>query len=147
MKHQLAELVGLCLTILAERILSFFLKRTERVAANSTGELIAWGFKLLFKSKKEEKSIMLNKQYPLGSAGQVSISESAGVVSISVSASHSAGGGSMEGIASASLSASVQLSAKQLIDAGFELAAAKFPSAASLILAAKAGVDEELSKV
>jgi len=34
-----------------------------------------------------------------------------------------------------------------LIDAGLELAAAKFPSAAGLIAAAKAGIDAELAKV
>lgn len=136
-------MVALLLTGAVERVSSFLLKRTERIAANSTRELIAWGFKRLF---KKEKSNMFQKQYPLGDVGQVSLSESAGVVSISVSASHSAGGGSLEGVASASVSASIQLSAKQLIDAGFDLAAAKFPAAASLIAAAKAGVDSELAQ-
>lgn len=134
-------IVALLLTGAVERVSSFLLKRTERIAANSTRELITWGFKRLF---KKERNSMFKKEYPLGDVGQVSIGESGGVVSISVSASHSAGGGSLEGVASASLSATVQLSAKQLIDAGFDLAAAKFPAAASLIAAAKAGVDAEL---
>lgn len=133
--------VALLLTGVLERVSSFLLKRTERIAANSTRELVAWGFKRLF---KKEKNSMFQKQYPLGDVGQVSIGESAGVVSISVSASHQAGGGSLAGVASASLSATVQLSAKQLIDAGLDLAAAKFPAAASLIAAAKAGIDAEL---
>lgn len=87
------------------------------------------------------------KVIPMGEYGALTVSESAGAVSLSVSASASAGGGSLAGVASASLSASIQLSAKQLIDLGLDLAAAKFPVAGGLIEAAKAGVDAELAKV
>lgn len=89
----------------------------------------------------------MQKVIPIGSAGQLTISESGGVASISVSISQSVGGGSVAGVASGSLSASVQLSAAQLIDAGLELAKEKFPSAAAVINGAKAAIDAEMAKL
>ena len=85
------------------------------------------------------------KQYPIGKFGQLTISESAGVVSLGVTGSATLGGGEAAGIASASLSASVNMSAKQAIDLGLDLAAAKFPSVAAVIKEAQALIDAEIA--
>lgn len=88
-----------------------------------------------------------SKVIPVGSAGSVSINEQDGVASVKVTLSQSAGGGEIAGFAKASLTAEIDISAQQLIDAGLELAKVKFPSAAALIDAAKAGIDAEMAKV
>lgn len=73
------------------------------------------------------------------------ISEAAGNVTLAVTLSESAGGGALAGVASVSGSLSVSFGAKQLIDAGLELAAAKYPSVAALITEAKVLIDAEIS--
>lgn len=87
------------------------------------------------------------KTIPIGSAGQVDLSEAGGIATLKVSLAQAVGGGSMAGVAKASASVEVDVSAAQLIDAGFELAKAKFPSVALLIDEAKLLVDAELAKV
>ncbi len=77
----------------------------------------------------------------------VSISESAGVASLSASLSKSAGGGEAAGIVAVSGSLNLSLDAKHLIDLGLELAEAKYPSVASVIALVKAGVDAEIAKL
>lgn len=87
-----------------------------------------------------------SKVIPVGSVGQLEISEAGGVATLKATLAQSAGGGSMEGVAKASASIELDVSAKQLIDAGLELAAAKFPMAAAAIEGAKAMIDAELAK-
>ena len=79
--------------------------------------------------------------------GPVLISESAGVATVSVSVSETAGGGSVAGFVTASLSAQAQVSAIELVNAGLALAAEKFPAAASLITGVQAIVDAEVAKI
>jgi hypothetical protein len=81
------------------------------------------------------------------SLGPVSISESAGVATVSISQSIQAGGGSVAGFVSAQLSASAQVSAIMLIDAGLKLAAAKYPSLAVEIAAIQGLVDSEIKNL
>jgi hypothetical protein len=86
-----------------------------------------------------------SKTIALGSLGSLVVSESAGVAQLQLSVGDAIGGGQAAGVATASASVQAQVSAKQLIDLGFALAEAKFPSAASLIAAAQAAVDAELA--
>ena len=79
--------------------------------------------------------------------GPLTISESAGVVTIALAADASVGGGSVAGVVKASVSAQAQLSAAQLIDAALELAAAKYPSVAIEIQGVKALVVAELASL
>lgn len=67
------------LTVLAERVCSYVLKKTESIAANSTAELIRWGFKRLFKKEK----VMEEATQKLGALGSVQESYAAGVASVS----------------------------------------------------------------
>lgn len=82
-----------------------------------------------------------------GQHGSVSVSEDGGHVVLSGSVSASVGGGEAKGVVGVSGSLALTLEAKQLIDLGLDLAAAKFPGAASLIEAAKAGIDAELARL
>ncbi len=84
---------------------------------------------------------------PVGNVGSFEINEDGGVASVKISAGASIGGGSVAGSLKAVASAELDMDVKLLIDAGFDLAAHKFPAASALILAAKAGVDAELAKV
>lgn len=88
----------------------------------------------------------LSKVIPIGSVGSLSLQESAGMVSVKVTVSQALGGGSVAGAVKASATAEVDVSAQVLIDAGLELAAAKFPAVASLLQAAKVAIDAELAK-
>lgn len=88
-----------------------------------------------------------SKVIQVGSAGQIVIAEQGGKASVSVSLSEQAGGGQAASFAKASVSASLEVDAVVLIDAGLELAKAKFPGAASLIDGAKAIIDTELAQV
>lgn len=73
------------------------------------------------------------------------ISESAGNVTLAVTLAENAGGGALAGVATVSGSLSVSFGAKQLIDAGLELAATKFPSVAALIKEAQVLIDAEIA--
>lgn len=88
-----------------------------------------------------------SKVIPIGAAGSLTISEAAGVASVVLALSESIGGGSTAGVAKGSVSAQVDVSAVQLIDAGLGLAAIKFPSFAAELALLKAAVDAELAKV
>jgi hypothetical protein len=79
------------------------------------------------------------------SYGPLVISESAGVVTVALALSESVGGGSVAGSLKASVFASAELSAVQLIDAALSLAAVKYPSVALEIQGVKALVDAELA--
>jgi len=68
----------LLLTVLAERVCSYVIKKTESIAANSTAELISWGFKRLF--KKEKVMEQATQSLPDG-LGELSESYAAGVAS------------------------------------------------------------------
>lgn len=86
------------------------------------------------------------KVIPVGSAGSVTISEDGGTASVKVSLSEQAGGGNVVGFAKASLSAELDVSAAELVDAGLAIAAAKYPAAAALIDGVKAIIDSEMAK-
>lgn len=88
-----------------------------------------------------------SKVIQVGNAGQVAISEQGGVASVKVSLSEQVGGGSVAGVVKATVSAELDVSAKQLIDAGLDLAAAKFPAAAAAIEGAKAIIDAEMANL
>lgn len=88
---------------------------------------------------------MYQKQFQEGPA-TITISEENGVAKIDASASVQAGGGEVAGFAKASFSAGIEVSAQTLIDAGFDLAAQKFPGAAVVIAAAKAEIDAIIAK-
>lgn len=88
-----------------------------------------------------------SKVIQLGEVGQLTIAEDSAKVQLSLSVSQQAGQGSVGGFAKASLSAGVELDAHILIDAGLDLAIAKFPAAASILQGAKAAIDAELAKV
>ena len=77
----------------------------------------------------------------------VEFSEAGGVGALKISVNASLGGGATAGVVKAVASAEVDLSAKQLVDASFDLAAAKYPAAAAAIAIAKGLVDEEFSKI
>jgi len=80
-----------------------------------------------------------------GQLGSVSISESDGVATVSATAQASLGGGSVAGAATVNATVAVNLSAKQLIDAGFALAEAKFPSVAQYLKMAQDAIDAEIA--
>lgn len=138
------HILVLALTGVTERVCSYVLKRTESIAANSTGELIAWGFKRLF--KRENESMLFSKSFvgPMGST--LSIEASGGEVKIIASESGSLGGGEIEGVVTVKGSAEIDVKDQMLIDAGLDMAAAKFPVVASLIAGAKLVIDAELAK-
>lgn len=73
--------------------------------------------------------------------GPVLISEAAGVVTISLALAETVGGGSLADVAKASVSASAEISAIQLVDAGLMAAESKYPSLAIEIAALKALID------
>jgi hypothetical protein len=89
----------------------------------------------------------LSKVIPIGSLGQISLSEEGGVGSISLSVSDQAGGGSIAGVAKFSASVTVQASAIQLADAGLVALEAKFPSLSAEIAVLKAAMDAEAAKI
>ncbi len=88
-----------------------------------------------------------SKVIQVGSAGSVTISEEGGVASVKVSLAESAGGGDVAGFAKATLSAELDVSALQLVDAGLGVLESKYPAAAPLIATIKGIIDSEASKV
>ncbi len=86
-----------------------------------------------------------SKQIISGEYGSVTISEAAGVATVAASANGALGGGSVAGVASVSATVAVNLSAKQLIDAGFALAEAKFPTVAPFLKMANDAMDAEIA--
>ncbi|HEY5259463.1 MAG TPA: hypothetical protein VIJ46_02365 [Rhabdochlamydiaceae bacterium] len=137
--HLIHAFIGLVLY----RAFDYWLKRTELIAANSTGELLAWGFRRLFYRKDIQ---MFSKELKLGDAGSLVVSESAGVAKLILSIGGSAGGGAVAGALKCQASVEADVAAAELIDLGLALAEAKFPLVAGLIAAAKAGIDAELAK-
>ncbi len=128
--------------VIGKSLADYCLSKTEKIAANSTGELLVWGFRRLFK----KENVMLSKTLYSGPAGSVSVSESGGVVSLSGSLSASAGGGAAKGVVGISGSLSISLGAGQVCDMGLDIAAAKFPALAAEIALVKAALDAELAK-
>jgi hypothetical protein len=90
---------------------------------------------------------MFQKVIPVGEAGQVSITEQGGVATVKVELAQKVGGGSVAGVVSAKVSAELDISAIQLIDAGLALLKAKFPAAASIVDGAQAIIDAEVGKL
>lgn len=88
-----------------------------------------------------------SKVIPVGEAGSISITESGGVATVKVALSQGVGGGSVAGFAKAQVSAEIDVSAIQLIDAGLALLKEKFPAAASIVDGAQAIIDAEVAKV
>lgn len=88
-----------------------------------------------------------SKIIPLGSAGQITISEEGGAGSIALSISESVGGGSIAGVAKVKASVEVDASLLQLVDAGLLALEAKLPSLAAAIALLKAAIDAEAPKV
>jgi hypothetical protein len=86
-----------------------------------------------------------SKVIQIGSAGSLNISESAGLAKVSLQVSEKSAG-SFPGVASASVSAEVDVSVVSLVDAALGLASAKWPQAAGLIAGLQAIVDAELAK-
>lgn len=140
----MTRVVHALIALLVYRVWAYWLRRTEKIAANSTGELLVWGFRLLF--KKKDKS-MFSKSIALGSLGSLTVSESDGVARLSVSVGAVAGSGDVAGALKCVASVEADVAASELIDLGLALAEAKFPAIASLIADAKAGIDAELAKV
>lgn len=68
------------LVFTAYQVWEYWIKRTEKIAANSTAELISWGLKRLFK-KGDQKM-----EQKLGSFGDVQESYAKGVASLSATA-------------------------------------------------------------
>ena len=122
----------------------YWLGKTKKVAANSTIELFFWLAKRLFRKKGNRMGF--SKEIVSGDAGSLIISEDSGVAKLALVGSVSLGGGSMAGVVKAKASVEVDVSAQQLIDAGLELAAHKYPAAAPLIEMAKKAIDAELAK-
>jgi hypothetical protein len=88
-----------------------------------------------------------SKTIALGSAGSLVIAESGGNANVTVSLNESVGGGSVSGFAKATLSAEVQVSGAELINAGLALAAAKWPTLASAVTVLQGLIDTELAKL
>lgn len=80
-----------------------------------------------------------------GKLGSISVQEAAGVVTLSAQSNVAFGGGQAAGAAALQAEIGIQLSAKQLIDLGFALAEAKFPSVAGALKGAQALIDAELA--
>lgn len=135
---------ALLLTGLIERVCSYLLKRTESIAANSTRELIALGLKRLF--KRENSNMTFSKSFVGPAGSSLSIEAANGEVKIVASESGELGGGEVQGFLKVKGSAEIDLEDQMIIDAGLDMAAAKFPMVASLIQGAKAAIDAELSK-
>lgn len=89
----------------------------------------------------------MQKDIVKGQYGGLSVSEQGGEVVLAGSLSASLGGGEAAGVVKVGGSLSISVEAKQLIDLGLDLAAAKYPAVASLIAAAKTAIDAELAKV
>lgn len=126
--------------------LEYWLGKTKKLVANSTGELLFTLVKRLFTKTKDDKTMALSKVLVAGPHGNVEVSEVGGKVMLTGTLSASLGGGGAEGVMGVSGNVSLTLEAKQLIDLGFELAKAKFPGAGALLDAAKGAVDSELAK-
>lgn len=90
---------------------------------------------------------MFQKVIPLGEAGSLTIAESGGVAKLSASIGASLGGGAVAGVLKGSATLELDVGAQQLVDLGLDLAAAKFPSVAPLIAAAKSAIDAQLAKI
>ena len=90
---------------------------------------------------------MYSKSIPVGSLGQVSISEQGGVATVKVTLSEQAGGNEIKGFAKASLSAELDVDAMALVDAGLVMLEGKFPAVAPLIATIKGIIDSEATKV
>ena len=107
------------------------------------GELVALEFKKLF---KENEKMGFSKVIPIGSAGSLSLNESAGGFSAVVSLQESVGGGAAAGAAQAKASIEFDIAGKQLMDLSLDLLAAKFPSLSAEIALIKAAADAEVAK-
>lgn len=119
----------------------YWLGKTKKIVANSSWELLALLAKRLIKGETKMEKDLVKGQY-----GGIVLTESAGNVTLSGTLSASLGGGEAQGVVSVSGSIGVTLQASHLIDMGLDLAAAKYPSVASLIAAAKLAIDAELAK-
>lgn len=89
---------------------------------------------------------MVSKIVQIGKVGSLAFSENDGVESLVASVSASAGGGDMAGVLKGSASLELDVSGLQLINLGFGIAEAKFPSLAPLMKAAQDAIDAELAK-
>lgn len=85
-----------------------------------------------------------SKVIPVGSAGSLTISEAAGEGKLVLSVAEAAGG-SLVGVAKASINVEVDVSVAALVDVGLALAEAKYPSAAALIAGIKGIIDAEVA--
>lgn len=82
-----------------------------------------------------------------GKLGSVEVSEDGGVASLKGTVSAELGGGDVKGYIKVHNSTQIDLEVLELINVGFDLAAAKFPSVAAGIQLAKAAVDAEVAKL
>lgn len=87
------------------------------------------------------------KVIEIGQMGSLTISEQGGVASVKIGIAAQAGGGSVAGAAKGQVSAEIDLSAIELIDAGMALLESKFPSAAPVIASIKALIDAEAANL
>lgn len=127
-KEHLLQFLGLLLTALGERLLSYLLKRTERIAANSTAELISQGFKRLFKQKENG----MQKVFEIP-GGKVTASFSEGKAQLEIAESAGMGGGQAAGVVQVEGSAKATLSALQAIQLAEALLNAHLPAAAAAV--------------
>lgn len=89
---------------------------------------------------------MFKQEIALGEMGKLVVAEEAGEASIEIALSQALGGGQAAGVVHVQAGAKAVVEVKQIIDLGLDLAAAKFPMAAPLIMAAKAEIDAQLLK-
>lgn len=85
-----------------------------------------------------------------GDKGSLILSEEAGELKLALAGDISLGGGSSKGFIKAKAAIELDVEGKEIIDAGFDLAAHKFAGNAAIVAAidgAKALVDAELAKI
>jgi hypothetical protein len=125
--------------LLLHRAWSYWARRTKKLAERvALGEIE----RALNRHKLKGNEMSFSKSVALfGGAGQLVASEAAGVVTLAVTAGASFENGALKFESSNEF----DVGAEQLIDLGLELAAAKYPAAASLINEVKALADAAVS--
>lgn len=116
--HYLPHLLGL---VLVKSLSDHVIKKTESIAANSTAELISWGFKRLIHSRR--KVDVVEKDVDVGSVGKLSLSFSGGKASLVGSAALPGG---------LSIGVTVTDDAGALIDQLEQIVAKAVPSTAAI---------------
>lgn len=143
--HYLPHLLGV---YVAKRLCDYLIHKSEKIAANSLGELLMWAFRRITKGRQ----MSISKTFPIGpvSIGLGLDDQGQAKASVGVSVSGSLGGGQAAGVAKGSLSLSGELDveAKQLADLGvgaLELLVKDHPLAVDALEALKGELDKVLA--